>query len=73
MLAILNMINMAEQMSGTSVKIIKNEVGYGDDTVPKTVDRPGSRAAELELRRWGRTTAHALYVQNGDYYLRKRL
>ena len=31
MLAIL----MAEKMSGTSVKIIKNEV---DDTVPKTVD-----------------------------------
>ena len=34
MLAIL----MAEKMSGTSVKIIKNAVGYRDDTVPKTVE-----------------------------------
>ena len=33
MLAIL----MAEKMSGTSVKIIKNEVGCRDDTVPKTL------------------------------------
>ena len=33
MLAIL----MAEKMSGTSVKIIINEVGCRDDTVPKTV------------------------------------
>ena len=32
MLAIL----MAEKMSGTSVKIIENEVGCMDDTVPKT-------------------------------------
>ena len=31
-------ILMAEKMSGTSVKIIKNEVGYRDDTVPKTVE-----------------------------------
>ena len=35
MLAIL----MAEKMSGTSVKIIKNEVGCGDDPVPKAVAR----------------------------------
>ena len=28
----------AETMSGISVKIIKNEVGCRDDTVPKTVD-----------------------------------
>ena len=28
----------AEKMSGTSVKIIKNEVGCRDDTVPKTVE-----------------------------------
>ena len=34
MLAIL----MAEKMSETSVKIIKNEVGCRDDTVPKTVE-----------------------------------
>ena len=34
MLAIL----MAEKMSGTSVKIIENEVGCRDDTVPKTVE-----------------------------------
>ena len=34
MLAIL----MAEKMSGTSVKIIKKEVGCSDDTVPKTVE-----------------------------------
>ena len=27
-------ILMAEKMSGTSVKIIKNEVGCRDDTVP---------------------------------------
>ena len=44
MLAIL----MAEKMSGTSVKIIKNEVGCRDDTVPKTVEtrtlRGGLRA-----------------------------
>ena len=38
MLAIL----MAEKMSGTSVKIIKNEVGCRDDTVPKTVDTKGT-------------------------------
>ena len=32
-------ILMAEKMSGTSVKIIKNEVGCrDDDTVPKTVE-----------------------------------
>ena len=31
-------ILMAEKMSGTSVKIIKNEVGRRDDTVPKTVE-----------------------------------
>ena len=31
-------ILMAEKKSGTSVKIIKNEVGCRDDTVPKTVD-----------------------------------
>ena len=31
-------IVMAETMSGTSVKIIKNEVGCRDDTVPKTVE-----------------------------------
>ena len=31
-------ILMAEKMSGTSVKIIKNEVGCRDDTVPKTVE-----------------------------------
>ena len=29
---------MAEKMSGISVKIIKNEVGCRDDTVPKTVE-----------------------------------
>ena len=29
---------MAEKMSGASVKIIKNEVGCRDETVPKTVD-----------------------------------
>ena len=34
MLAIL----MAEKMSRTSVKIIINEVGCRDDTVPKTVE-----------------------------------
>ena len=34
MLAIL----MAEKMSETSVKIIQNEVGCRDDTVPKTVE-----------------------------------
>ena len=34
MLAIL----MAEKMSGTSVNIIKNEVGCRDDTMPKTVE-----------------------------------
>ena len=34
MLAIL----MAEIMSGTSAKIIKNEVGCRDDTTPKTVE-----------------------------------
>ena len=34
MLAIL----MAEKMSGTRVKIIKNEVGCRDVTVPKTVE-----------------------------------
>ena len=28
----------SEKMSGTSVKIIKNEVGCRDDTVPKTVE-----------------------------------
>ena len=27
-----------EKMSGTSVKIIENEVGCRDDTVPKTVE-----------------------------------
>ena len=32
-------ILMAKKMSGTSVKIIKNEVGCRDDTVPKTVYR----------------------------------
>ena len=32
------MILMTEKMSGTSVKIIKNEVGCRDDTVPKTVE-----------------------------------
>ena len=31
-------ILMAEKMSGTSVKIIKNEVGCRDDPMPKTVD-----------------------------------
>ena len=31
-------ILMAEKMSGTSVKIIKNEVGCRDDAVPKTVE-----------------------------------
>ena len=31
-------ILMAEKMSGTSVKIIKNKVGCRDDTVPKTVE-----------------------------------
>ena len=31
-------ILMAEKMGGTSVKIIKNEVGCRDDTVPKTVE-----------------------------------
>ena len=31
-------ILMAEKMSGTSVKIIKNGVGCRDDTVPKTVE-----------------------------------
>ena len=31
-------ILMAQKMSGTSVKIIKNEVGCRDDTVPKTVE-----------------------------------
>ena len=31
-------IYSAEKMSGTSVTIIKNEVGCRDDTVPKTVE-----------------------------------
>ena len=31
-------ILMAEKMSETGVKIIKNEVGCRDDTVPKTVE-----------------------------------
>ena len=31
-------ILMAEKMSGTSVKIIKNEVECRDDTVAKTVE-----------------------------------
>ena len=31
-------ILMAEKMSETSVKIIKNEVECKDDTVPKTVE-----------------------------------
>ena len=35
-------ILMAEKMSGTSVKIIKNEVGCRDDTVPKTVGTRGT-------------------------------
>ena len=35
-------ILMAEKMSGTSVKSIKNEVGCRDDTVPKTVEIPTS-------------------------------
>ena len=34
MLAILT----AEKMSGTSVKITKNDVGCRDDTMPKTVE-----------------------------------
>ena len=29
---------MAGKMSGTSVKIIKNEVGCRDETVPKTIE-----------------------------------
>ena len=33
---------MAEKMSGTIVKIIKNEVGCRDDTVPKTVETSGT-------------------------------
>ena len=37
-------ILMAEKMSGTSVKIIKNEVGCRDDTVPKKALRGGLRA-----------------------------
>ena len=31
-------ILMADKMSGTSVKITKNEVGCRDDTVPKSVE-----------------------------------
>ena len=31
-------ILMAEKMSGTRVKIIKNEVGRRDDTVPETAE-----------------------------------
>ena len=29
---------MAENLSGTSIKIIKNEVGCRDETVPKTIE-----------------------------------
>ena len=35
-------ILMAEKMSGTSVKIIKNEVGCRDDTVPKLLKQEGT-------------------------------
>ena len=37
---------MAEKMSGTSVKIIKNEVGCRDDTVPKLLKQEGSARIE---------------------------
>ena len=37
---------MAEKMSGTSVKIIKNEVGCRDDTMPKTIEQEGSARIE---------------------------
>ena len=31
-------VKLGEKISETSIKIIKNEVGCRDDTVPKTVD-----------------------------------
>ena len=43
-------ILMAEKMSGTSVKIIKNEVGCRDDTVPKTVETRRKKALRGGLR-----------------------
>ena len=41
-------ILMAEKMSGTSVKIIKNKVGCRDDTVPKTVETRRHCEEDLE-------------------------
>ena len=41
-------ILMAEKMSGTSVKIIKNEVGCGSDTMPKTVETRRHFEEDLE-------------------------
>ena len=41
-------ILMAEKMSGTSVKIIKNEVGCRDDTVPKTVESTARRIESMQ-------------------------
>ena len=39
---------MAEKISGTSVKIIKNEVGCRDDTVPKPVETRIGTARRIE-------------------------
>ena len=39
-------ILMAEKMSGTSVKIIQNEVGCRDDTMPETVEEGTARSIE---------------------------
>ena len=41
-------ILMAEKMSGTSVKIIKNEVGCRDDTVPKTEEGTARRIESMQ-------------------------
>ena len=51
MLAIL----MAEKMSGTSVKIIENEVGCRDDTVPKLLKQEGT-ARRIESMQQSSTT-----------------
>ena len=64
MLAIL----MAEKMSGTSVKIIKNEVGCRDDTVPKTVE---IKVQTLGANIWPGARGHAkalLHVRERTVY-----
>ena len=57
-------------MSETSVKIIKNEEGYRDDTVPKTVEMKKALKCKPSALICGRGCAKELLYVRDD--LRKR-